>query len=128
MNKCIASDVQEMLPDLLHDAFDDRAKARVEAHFHHAAQAVAMPGEQGVQGLAISSTRTFDQVHGLGRVIVHQGPHTLLPARRRHSCRVSPSFLYPPNPIMQSIFLALPVSLDCNHCPRLEGTSAGAPG
>src|SRR5205814_6531194 len=32
MNKCIASDVQEMLPDLLHDAFDDRAKARVEAH------------------------------------------------------------------------------------------------
>src|SRR5439155_362550 len=41
-------------------------------------------------------------------------------ARRRHSCRVSPSFLYPPNPIMQSIFLALPVSLDCNHCPRLR--------
>src|SRR5437762_7253480 len=32
MNKCIASDVQEMLADLLHDAFDDRAKTRVEAH------------------------------------------------------------------------------------------------
>src|SRR2546423_10086863 len=32
MNKCIASDVQEMLPDLLHERLDDRAKARVATH------------------------------------------------------------------------------------------------
>ena len=32
MNKCIDSDVQEMLPDLLHDTLPSDAKKRVEAH------------------------------------------------------------------------------------------------
>jgi hypothetical protein len=52
-------------------------QAGIEAHLHHAAQAIAMPGEQGVQGRAVPCPGTLDQVHGLGRVVVHQGPHTL---------------------------------------------------
>lgn len=32
MNKCINSDIQEMLPDLLHGALADDARTRVEAH------------------------------------------------------------------------------------------------
>src|SRR4029077_10424219 len=32
MNKCINSDIQEMLPDLLHGALADDARKRVEAH------------------------------------------------------------------------------------------------
>ena len=32
MNKCTDSDIQEMLPDLLHSALADAAKKRVEAH------------------------------------------------------------------------------------------------
>ncbi|HYS70633.1 MAG TPA: zf-HC2 domain-containing protein, partial [Gemmatimonadaceae bacterium] len=32
MNKCINSDIQEMLPDLLHGTLADDARKRVEAH------------------------------------------------------------------------------------------------
>jgi len=32
MNKCINSDIQEMLPDLLHRTLSDEARKRVEAH------------------------------------------------------------------------------------------------
>jgi anti-sigma factor RsiW len=32
MNKCINSDIQEMLPDLLHRSLSDNARKRVEAH------------------------------------------------------------------------------------------------
>lgn len=32
MNKCIDHEIQEMLPDVLHDALDSDARARVEAH------------------------------------------------------------------------------------------------
>ena len=39
-------------------------QARVEAHLHHAAQAVAMLGEEGVPGLPVPRPGTLDQVHG----------------------------------------------------------------
>jgi hypothetical protein len=55
-----------------------RLEAGIEAYLHHAAQPVAVPGEQRVQGLAVSCPGTLDQVHGLGRVVVHQAPHTLI--------------------------------------------------
>src|SRR6266581_3477969 len=32
MNKCIDTEIQEMLPDLLHGSLDDRAKRQVETH------------------------------------------------------------------------------------------------
>jgi len=32
MNKCIDTEIQEMLPDLLHGSLDDRARRQVEAH------------------------------------------------------------------------------------------------
>src|ERR1700693_2241488 len=32
MNKCMNSDIQEMLPDLLHRTLSDEARKRVEAH------------------------------------------------------------------------------------------------
>ena len=32
MNKCIDTEIQEMLPDLAHGSLDDRARRRVEAH------------------------------------------------------------------------------------------------
>jgi hypothetical protein len=56
-------------------------EARVETYLHHAAQPVAVPGEEGLQGRPAAGAGPLDPVHRLGQVVVHQGPHTLLPPR-----------------------------------------------
>jgi hypothetical protein len=55
-------------------------EARVEADLHQPAQPLAMQAQQRVEGLSVRRAGPLEQIRGIGRVVLHQGYHTLIPA------------------------------------------------
>jgi Putative zinc-finger len=77
MNKCIDSDIQEMLPDLLHRTLADDARKRVEAHV-----ATCESCQEDLDVLrAVKSAAVFAPSIDVGRVVQQIPPYrTIVPA------------------------------------------------
>ena len=85
MNKCTESDIQEMLPDLLHRALPADAKARVEAHLATCAEC-----REDLEVLrVVSSAAVFAPAIDVDRVVAQIPPYRMIvpgverPARTR---------------------------------------------
>jgi Putative zinc-finger len=80
MNKCIDSDIQEMLPDLLHRTLADDARKRVEAHV-----ATCESCQEDLDVLrAVKSAAVFAPSIDVGLVVRQIPPYrTIVPATER---------------------------------------------
>ncbi|MFL5593003.1 MAG: zf-HC2 domain-containing protein [Gemmatimonadaceae bacterium] len=77
MNKCVDGDIQELLPDLLHDALEASAKLRVEAHL---ATCESCSDDLDVLR-AVKAAMVFSPVIDTERVVRQIPPYrTLVPA------------------------------------------------
>ncbi len=56
---------------------------RVDAQLDHATEPIAVASEQGRQCLAITSTKSLDQVGRFAGRVLHDGPHTPYPRRAK---------------------------------------------
>jgi putative zinc finger protein len=80
MNKCTDSDIQEMLPDLLHRTLTDEARKRIEAHV-----ATCESCQEDLDVLrVVKSAAVFAPSIDVGRVVRQIPPYrTLVPATER---------------------------------------------